>query len=207
MSHASRFRSRSHWTAASVALALAVVVAAGVGAPRSTAADSVSEITGPAQGMATAVRGAMNRTLPAAPAGKIPFPVDGGPTCHIYWSSFGQSRGARSHEGTDIMGVAHQAVYAVVAGELTHRYTNTGTAGWGWTLVDDETGVTYKYFHLADDSVGWLEGDHVEVGDVIGYVGDSGTLPGNYHLHLEVRPNNVPIQPLNVLDVRNCRVH
>jgi murein DD-endopeptidase MepM/ murein hydrolase activator NlpD len=190
-------------------VAAMAVLAGGAGVLRvhdAVQAATVEEIRSPASGTQQAERGGRRTELPPAPEGKIPFPVDGGSTCFIYWSSFGQSRGTRLHEGTDIMGVAHQPVYAVVDGTLDHRYTNTGTAGFGWTLIDDETGVIYKYFHLAADPAGRQVGDRVEVGDVIGYVGDSGTIAGNYHLHLEVRPDNVPMQPLEVLDVRNCNV-
>ena len=42
----------------------------------------------------------------------------------------------RLHEGVDIMGSRDMPVFAVVSGVLTQRYTNTGTAGWGWTLYD-----------------------------------------------------------------------
>lgn len=188
---------------------MAALAAASIGeaaAPRRvTHASTIAEINGPAVGYQTAERLTVrHRDLPAPPAGKIPFPVDGGPTCYVFWDSFGASRGSRSHEGTDIMGIAHQPVYAVVNGTLTKRYTNTGTAGWGWTLVDSQTGIIYKYFHMTDDPAGRREGDRVEVGDVLGYVGDSGTIAGNYHLHFEVRPNNVARQPLDVLDLRSC---
>ena len=100
------------------------------------------------------------------------------------------------------MGSAGFPVFAVANGVLTQRYTNTGTAGWGWTLFDASTRTTYKYFHLAEDPVGLVEGSSVTAGQTIGYVGKSGTFgENNYHLHFEVRPNNVAIDPLPLLVV------
>jgi murein DD-endopeptidase MepM/ murein hydrolase activator NlpD len=117
--------------------------------------------------------------------------------------NFGDARGTtRTHEGVDIMGSAGQPVFAVVSGVLTKRYMNTGTAGWGWTLHDSASDTTYKYFHLAEDAVGLAEGDSVTVGQTIGHVGNSGTSgDDNFHLHFEVRPGNVAIDPLPLLTV------
>ena len=145
---------------------------------------------------------------PTAPEGLLIFPVDPGSDCHVL-DNFGDSRGTRSHEGLDIMGSSGRGVYAVAAGTLTKRYTNTGTAGWGWTLYDAETDTTYKYFHLTEDPNGLVEGDTVELGDVIGFVGSSGTSSAeNIHLHFEFRPGNVAIDPLPKLfvDTSICTV-
>jgi murein DD-endopeptidase MepM/ murein hydrolase activator NlpD len=135
------------------------------------------------------------------PPGMLPFPVDAGSDCYVL-DNFGDGRsgGTRLHEGVDIMGSAGRAVTAVVDGTLTKRYTNTGTAGWGWTLYDGATDITYKYFHLTADPNGLVQGARVSRGDVIGYVGSSGTSsPDNFHLHFEVRPANVAVDPLPLL--------
>ena len=143
-------------------------------------------------------------------AGKLLFPVDPGPDCYVL-DNFGDGRdaGTRLHEGIDIMGSAGRPVYAVAGGTLTKRYTNTGTAGWGWTLYDAATKTTYKYYHLTEDPNGLAESAVVEAGDVIGYVGSSGTSSDtNFHLHFEVRPGNVAVDPLPLLsiDAQVCRV-
>lgn len=138
----------------------------------------------------------------AVPDGMLAFPVQPGSDCYVL-DNFGDARGStRLHQGVDIMGSAGNEVIAVASGVLTKRYTNTGTAGWGWTLEDESTDTIYKYFHLAEDPAGLDEGDTVTVGQVIGYVGKSGTFgDDNYHLHFEVRPNNVAIDPLPLLVV------
>ncbi len=137
------------------------------------------------------------------------FPVAAGSDCYVL-DNFGDARGStRLHEGVDIMGSAGNEVFAVASGVFTKRYTNTGTAGWGWTLYDESTDTIYKYFHLAEDPNGRVEGDTVSAGDVLGYVGSSGTSsPDNFHLHFEVRPNDVPVDPLPLLlvDPDRCRV-
>jgi murein DD-endopeptidase MepM/ murein hydrolase activator NlpD len=49
----------------------------------------------------------------------------------------------------------------------------------------------------------------VKAGDVLGYVGSSGTSgETNFHLHFEVRPGNVAVDPLPLLfiDTKVCRV-
>lgn len=138
----------------------------------------------------------------AVPDGMLLFPVSPGQDCYIL-DNFGDARGStRLHEGVDIMGSAGFPVFAVASGVLKKRYTNTGTAGWGWTLYDETTDTTYKYFHLTEDPAGLAEGDTVTVGQTIGYVGDSGTSGvDNFHLHFEVRPGNVAIDPLPLLVV------
>ncbi len=141
-----------------------------------------------------------------APEGKLIFPLDPASNCYVL-DNFGDARGtSRLHEGVDIMGSRGQPVYAVAGGILTQRYTNTGTAGWGWTLYDPDAERQYKYFHLAQDDMGLEEGDRVELGDVIGLIGKSGTFGvDNYHLHFEVRLGSSwptqPIDPLPLLHV------
>ena len=139
---------------------------------------------------------------PPVPEGKLMFPVAAGSDCYVL-DNFGDARGStRLHEGVDIMGSAGNEVFAVASGVFTKRYTNTGTAGWGWTLYDESTDTIYKYFHLAEDSGGFVEGSSVRAGDTIGYVGKSGTYGvDNYHLHFEVRPDNVAVDPLPLLVV------
>ena len=152
----------------------------------------------------TALQPAERLALRPAPVpdGMLLFPVFPGSDCYVL-DNFGDARGStRLHEGLDIMGSAGKPVFAVANGVLTKRYTNTGTAGWGWTLYDPSTDTTYKYFHLAEDAVGLVEGSSVTVGQTIGYVGNSGTSgENNFHLHFEVRPGNVAVDPLPLLVV------
>jgi murein DD-endopeptidase MepM/ murein hydrolase activator NlpD len=195
------------WRAAVVAVCtVAAVLAVGSLAPAEAADQSaVAALEAPGSAFKTAERLAL-RPSPA-PAGKLILPVDPGKDCYLL-DNFGDDRGTRDHEGVDIMGSSGRAVYAVAAGKLTKRYTNTGSAGWGWTLYVAATNTTYKYYHLTDNPNGLVEGDTVAVGDIIGFVGSSGTSgPDNIHLHFEVRPANVAVDPLPLIHVGDaCRV-
>jgi len=173
---------------------------AATASPRARAQGSIARLDEPGTALETAERLALR--TPPVPEGKLLFPVSAASDCYVL-DNFGDARGStRLHEGVDIMGSAGFPVFAVANGVLTQRYTNTGTAGWGWTLFDASTRTTYKYFHLAEDPVGLVEGSSVTAGQTIGYVGKSGTFgENNYHLHFEVRPNNVAIDPLPLLVV------
>ncbi len=143
------------------------------------------------------------RRLPAGPppAGKLLFPVEPANDCYVL-DNFGSCRsgGTRSHSGIDILGSRGNPVYAVADGELVTRYANTGDAGWGWSLSDAATNTIYKYFHLMEDPNGLILKQRVRMGDVLGFVGNSGTYGvDNYHLHFEVRPGNVAVDPLPLL--------
>ncbi len=193
------------------AVACAVCLGAGGASrllPAQAASGSVASLDGPGSALVPAERLALR--APEVPPGQLLFPVDAASNCYIL-DNYGAPRdgGRRRHEGVDIMGSAGNAVFAVADGRLRKRYTNTGTAGWGWTLYDDSTDTTYQYFHLTQDANGLVENDRVSAGDVIGFVGASGTSSAtNFHLHFEVRPRNRSIDPLPLLfvDPTGCRV-
>ena len=141
------------------------------------------------------------RRVPTPPPGKLIFPVEIPAKSNIYvLDNFGD---CRNHEGIDILAAkGGNPIFAVADGQLVKWYTNTGTAGWGWTLYVAATRTTYKYFHMADNQNGLSVGSQVRMGDVLGFVGSSGTDSiTNFHLHFEVRPNNVPVNPLPLLDI------
>ena len=192
-------------------LVAAIVSLAVVGAGSFTQAQEVgapAALNGPGAALVPAER--LILRPPPVPEGKLMFPVDADKDCYVL-DNFGDGRDAetRLHEGIDILGSAGREVYAVADGTLTKRYTNTGTAGWGWTLYDAGTKTTFKYYHLAEDAHGLVQGATVKAGDVIGYVGSSGTSgETNFHLHFEVRPGNVAVDPLPLLfiDTKVCRV-
>ena len=57
-------------------------------------------------------------------------------------------------------------------------------------------GTTYYYTHLESHPSGISSGQYVSAGTAVGYLGNSGnaryTSP---HLHFEIRPSNVAINP------------
>jgi murein DD-endopeptidase MepM/ murein hydrolase activator NlpD len=153
----------------------------------------------------------IRRVFDPPPPGMLIFPADPSGYCSLWRGSFGRVPSASptgKHEGTDIMLPGGNPVYAVEPGVLVKRYIGTGTSGsgHGWTLEGD-SGVLYRYFHLDVDGLGFQVGDRVEMGEVLGFVGDTGTLAGNFHLHFEVRPGDSPVDPLPLLVIPSgCRI-
>ena len=116
--------------------------------------------------------------------------------------------GSGAHEGVDIAGTLGQHVFAVEDGVLSRQLVNTGAAGFGWELQTAVGDVRYRYYHLSGFADGLATGDWVVAGQLIGYVGDTGNPgAGNHHLHFEVRPGNVPVDPVPLLAIPStCNV-
>jgi peptidoglycan LD-endopeptidase LytH len=126
----------------------------------------------------------------------LPFPVVGGEAASI-GSLFGASRdaGRRDHEGVDIFVRRLTPVLAVAAGSAMPRQDALG----GNTVWLNTPGMSYYYAHL--DRVAVREEQRVKVGDVLGYVGNTGNatdMPS--HLHFGVyRWGREAIDPLPLL--------
>lgn len=63
-------------------------------------------------------------------------------------------------------------------------------------VIDHGNGLTSWYGHLYSISVN--QGQTVKLGDIIGYEGRTGAATGP-HVHLEIRQNNVPLNPRNFI--------
>lgn len=126
----------------------------------------------------------------------LPFPVVGAEAASIR-SLFGASRdaGRRNHEGVDIFVQRLTPVLAVAAGRAMPRQDALG----GNTVWLNTPGTSYYYAHL--DRVAVKEQQQVKVGDVLGYVGNTGNATGMpSHLHFGVyRWGREPIDPLPLL--------
>ena len=137
--------------------------------------------------------------------GELLFPIDPEPRCEVFDNFGGYSKyyGPGGHQGVDIGADLRQEVYAVEDGVLTEEYDGSGS-GLGWGLVSD-TDVKYRYFHLDELEPGLTEGDRVEEGQRIGWVGDTGNASaGGWHLHFEVRPGSphrTPVDPVPLLAI------
>ena len=132
----------------------------------------------------------------------IIFPVAGEAT---YIDDFGQARPGGPHQGNDMMGVKKTPVVAAESGKIEFWTTSTN-AGCMLYLYGD-SGTMYEYIHLNNDltmrndnrgkcvagvayAKGLKNGAHVEAGQMVGYLGDSGDANGLApHLHFEVHPN------------------
>src|SRR3954470_24317846 len=129
------------------------------------------------------------------------FPVVGAVT---YTNDFGDPRAGGTHQGNDLLGTKRAPVVAVEDGTVKF-WTTSANAGCMLYLHGD-SGTTYQYIHLNNDltagndnkgkcvagvsyAPGLVDGQHVEAGQSIGYLGDSGDANGIHpHLHFEVHP-------------------
>lgn len=143
------------------------------------------------------------------------FPIDPAPMCLVFnnFGGFSRTFGSGGHQGVDIGAEQGQEVFAVEGGVLYRQFTDLGSAaGFGWGLLG-ESDTKYRYYHLAAFADGLVEGQRVDQGQLIGYVGDTGNAtPGGYHLHFEVRPgpdpHDLPVDPVPLLDVpRTCTIY
>jgi hypothetical protein len=130
------------------------------------------------------------------------FPVAGPVT---YVDDFGQARAGGPHQGNDLVGVKKTPVVAVESGKVEF-WTTSASAGCMLYLYGD-SGTMYEYIHLNNDltmkndnrgkcvagtayAKGLKDRSHVQAGEMVGYLGDSGDANGiESHLHFEVHPN------------------
>lgn len=100
------------------------------------------------------------------------------------------------HPGVDLGASVGSSVKAVKAGEvIAAGYTKDG---YGNTiLIDHGNGLTSRYAHLSKIEV--KVGEVVDMNMEIGKVGLTGHTTGP-HLHLEIRQNGVPLNPLSVIN-------
>ncbi|HVN17309.1 MAG TPA: M23 family metallopeptidase [Dongiaceae bacterium] len=98
------------------------------------------------------------------------------------------------HSGVDIGSSYGHPIIAPADGVVL--LTDT-MGGYGKTIIITHgNGISTRYGHLSGFAV--TTGQHVQRGDVIGYVGLSGRSTGP-HLHYEVRINDTPVNPYKYL--------
>ena len=98
------------------------------------------------------------------------------------------------HLGIDLACANGTEIYAYNAGtvlksEFHYSYGN-------YVLVDHGGGISTLYAHMSSRAV--QAGDYVAAGQLLGYVGMTGSASG-YHLHFEVRENGSVTEPRNYL--------
>ena len=113
-----------------------------------------------------------------------------------------------NHKGIDISGggISGSNIYAAQSGTVIsvvnycgHNYGKSWSCGCGggygnYVIVNHGGNLATLYAHAEDIIVS--EGQHVEIGDVLGYVGSTGWSTGA-HLHFEVRVNGSYVDPFN----------
>jgi murein DD-endopeptidase MepM/ murein hydrolase activator NlpD len=121
---------------------------------------------------------------------------------------FDDARGtSRRHEAIDILAPRNTPVKAVDAGTIA-RLFHSKAGGITIYQFDGSQQYCYYYAHLERYAPGLKEGDAVQKGQVIGYVGTSGNAPpGTPHLHFAIFRltadkrwwEGTPIDPYDVL--------
>ena len=99
---------------------------------------------------------------------------------------------ANNHTGIDIPAPAWTEILAAKSGVVT---TSTYNSSYGnYVVVSHSDGTSTLYAHMVQR--GCSKGDTVSQGEVIGFVGTTGSSTGN-HLHFEVRLNGSRTDPIN----------
>jgi peptidoglycan LD-endopeptidase LytH len=100
--------------------------------------------------------------------------------------SYAASRGDRTHAALDIMAPRGTPVVAADGG-LVWKVRSNDLGGRTIYILDREERYVYYYAHLDRYADGLREGQHVERGTVLGYVGTTGNAPPNIpHLHFQL---------------------
>jgi murein DD-endopeptidase MepM/ murein hydrolase activator NlpD len=130
--------------------------------------------------------GGATDTTPSS-AGLI-WPVSGPITSPFGW------RWGRMHQGIDIGVPYGTPIHAAAAGTVIYCGWEEGYGN--FVVIDHGGDLATAYGHQSQIAVSC--GEHVEQGQVIGYVGCTGHCTGP-HLHFEVRINGNPVDPLGYL--------
>jgi murein DD-endopeptidase MepM/ murein hydrolase activator NlpD len=100
-------------------------------------------------------------------------------------------RKRRKHNGIDLAAPTGTPVYATADGVVTRAdwFSSYGL----YISIDHGADLETRYAHLSKLAV--ADGERIEKGDVIGYVGSTGRSTGP-HLHYEVRIDGVAVNPI-----------
>jgi murein DD-endopeptidase MepM/ murein hydrolase activator NlpD len=106
--------------------------------------------------------------------------------------------GARVHLGIDIFAPKGTEVVAVVDGVIS--FIGDQRLGGHCIWLTTENGASFYYAHLDRWAAGLYEGEEVQAGDLIGYVGNTGNAKYTpSHLHFGVNDNDQMVNPYPVL--------
>ncbi len=135
------------------------------------------------------------------------FPIAGNYSVPLI-NSWGFPRsGGRRHKGIDIFAPHGTPLVAAERGVITD--VGNGKLGGLKVWLRGASGTDWYYAHLSAFAPGLAEGQVVEAGDLLGYVGQTGNAVGTPpHLHLQIHPNGGeavnPYPMLNVVAERDA---
>lgn len=193
---ASRLATLAHHAQAAVA---AVPVAAkqhAVAAAKAALDAAQSAVTAIQAQLASGAAFGVNPAASAAgaiPSGTWVNPVVG-PITDIFGPRPSQPAGSPVfHPGDDIGASCGTVILAAGGGTVVSTGPNGGYGN--WVEIDDGSGIDSVYGHLLDGSTIVSPGQQVSAGQPIGQVGSTGMSTG-CHLHMEIRLNGSPIDPM-----------
>lgn len=97
------------------------------------------------------------------------------------------------HQGLDYPAPKGTPIHATASGKIAFIGRQNG---YGKVIfIKHNTTYSTVYAHQSRFEKGLRKGTAIEKGQVIGYVGSTGTSSG-YHLHYELRANNQPVDPI-----------
>lgn len=137
---------------------------------------------------------AQTQSAPSAPSGggsapQVNVKVTGDMTCPVagpvsFVDSWGAPRAGHTHQGVDMMSNYGTPLVAIASG--TPSYVAYDGSGGNMIFLDGDDGNSYWYMHNQENLVS--VGQHVEVGEQIATVGDTGNAAGTPHVHFEFHP-------------------
>lgn len=123
------------------------------------------------------------------------WPVRGWVTSHFGSRTSPFSGILKFHEGMDIAAQTGTPIAAAADGVVIKSGFGTGYGN----MVEISHGYGYKTLYAHNSRLNVKAGQRVRRGEVIAYVGDTGSSTGP-HLHYEVRLNGLPVNPTRYLN-------
>lgn len=124
------------------------------------------------------------------------FPIEGGLISDLPESSGGYY----GHKGVDITAPEGTPILAAESGTVVSAEYGFNSGRGNYVEVKGDSGLTTIYEHCRELFVN--EGEKVNAGDIVGYVGSTGYASGN-HLHFEVRKDEEILNPMDFLPELN----
>ena len=131
-------------------------------------------------------------SAPSSPAVSTGSPVkihiSGNMTCPVagpvsFTDTWGAPRDGHTHQGVDMMADYGTPVVAITSGTIS--FAEYDSSGGNLLFLDGDDGNSYWYMH---NQVNLVTSGHVQVGQQIAKVGDTGNAQGTPHLHFEFHP-------------------
>jgi hypothetical protein len=124
-----------------------------------------------------------------------PFPVAGLSWWSDDWHAARCCPFPHLHQGLDMFAPEGTPLVAAADGYISQKVNSPAASGLGLEITDAQ-GTQYFYAHLSAFAPDMEVGVQVRVGQVVGFVGDTGNARGTIpHVHFEYQPRGVPAPP------------